>query len=97
MSRIRYTDHKELDYLSGRYPLTWPEMIDDIGISWSKQVEVYRSWGLSKRQMECVSLYYVNKKTYREIGEILGIAYTAAYIYVKRAKKKINRCLTNRY
>jgi len=98
MSRIKYIGHQqELDHVAGSYPLTWVEMIDSTGINYEQQVEVFNQWNLSRRQMECISLYYVEKKTQREIAEILNISQPNVCIYIKRAKKKINKCISNRY
>ena len=97
MSRIKYIGHQsELDHLSGSYPLTWPEMIDG-GISNNDLKYIYKKWSLTKRQKECITYYYLNKKTMRQIADILGISFQTVDQHIRYAKKKIKKYLTNSY
>ena len=88
MSRIKYIGHQsELDHLSGSYPLTWPEMIDG-GISNNDLKHIYKKWSLTRRQKECMTYYYLSRKTEQEIADILGISQQMVSKHIKYAKKK---------
>ena len=93
MSRIKYIGHQsELDHLSGSYPLTWSEMIDS-SITSKDLRYIYNKWGLTKRQKECMTHYYLNGKTEQEIAGILRISQQAVSKHIRYAKKKARKWL----
>ena len=95
MSRIKYIGHQsELDHLSGSYPITWAEMIDG-GISRNDLKYIYKKWKLTKRQKECMTHYYLNKLTLRQIADMLGISHVTVYQHIRYAKKKAKTYLPN--
>ena len=95
MARIKYIGHQqELDHLSGSYPLTWAEMIDNSLTN--KEIKyVFDKWKLTKRQKECMTHYYLNKLTLRQIADILGISHATVYQHIRYAKKKAKTYLPN--
>jgi DNA-binding CsgD family transcriptional regulator len=94
MSRIKYIGHQqELDHIAGSYPLTWAEMINDCEDTYNAQIEILREAGLTQRQVECVGLKYLSKRSLREIAIMLSISKYAVETHIKRGKAKLVRHL----
>ena len=98
--KILYVGHSQsLDRLQCppkshlQYPLTWPEIMrnDDLG---KKEWEIIEQCNLTQRQKRCIELKFFRKKTYREVGEELGISHTVVFMHVERARKKLKNRLT---
>ena len=62
-------------------------MIDG-GITNQDLKYIYTKWGLTRRQKECITYYYLYKKTARQIADILDISHQMVSKHIKYAKKK---------
>ena len=90
MSRIKYIGHQqELDHVAGSYPLTWAEMINGNEDTYHAQIDIMRDAGLTQRQVECVGLKYLSKRSEREIMMMLNISRRSIRTHIKRGKKKL--------
>ena len=86
--------HQELEALEREFPLTWAEMLSTgLGLD---EWEVVERCGLTHKQKMCFWLYFFEKKSYRQIAEILGISYYAVYKNIQLAKKKLINRLTKK-
>jgi DNA-directed RNA polymerase specialized sigma subunit len=83
-----------LDILANRYPLTLPEMEQnlDLGIK-EYNLLIQRCYQtknkLSNMEQQCVYLYFWKQMKYREINQMLKTSATGCYI--KRARRKIKK------
>ena len=58
---------------------------------------IYNKWGLTKRQKDCITYYFLNKKTQREIAILLGISQPTVKQHIDYAKKKAKKYLSNEH
>jgi RNA polymerase sigma factor (sigma-70 family) len=87
--KIKYiSDTQELDYLSGKYPLTWSEMMDS-GLTSYEIDQISKKWKLTKRQKRVMIYYYLERKTQQEIADILHLDQSVISRHIKYLKKKI--------
>lgn len=68
-------------------------MINSNEDTYHAQIEILRDAGLTQRQVECVGLKYLSKRSYREIEAMLYISIRSIRMHIKRGKIKLKERL----
>ena len=53
--------------------------------------------GLDENQKKCVSLFYLEKKTYKEICSLLNITWSKARSLIQNGRRNLKKCLEKKY
>lgn len=52
---------------------------------------------LEKQQKECIKLFYLEKKTYKEVTEILSIQWSQARSLIQNGRRNLKNCMEKKY